>query len=75
MELIPLEQKSGNIAATGHEGDTMHVQFLDGRTYAHSPVTAEAHAALRAAPSAGSHYHQHFSARGPAKGKYQVHRV
>lgn len=53
MQMKPVA--SSNIAAIGHKGLLMHVQFKHGGTYAYHPVTADQHAKLLAAPSIGAH--------------------
>ena len=52
MKLEPVT--STNVYATHHNGDTMHIRFLSGETFAYSPMTAEDHAKLREAHSIGA---------------------
>ena len=60
MSNIPNMQSvsSSNIDAVGHDADAneLHVRFYSGAHYIYSGVDAEAHAALVAAPSIGSHF-------------------
>ena len=51
MKMHPVE--SSNVAAIGHENETMHVQFRHGGTYAYQGVTAEGFKKLSEAPSIG----------------------
>ena len=53
MDMTPV--KSSNIAAVGHEGDTLHVQFKNGKTYAYEGVSADKHQALMTAESPTKH--------------------
>lgn len=52
--------KSSNIASVGYdaESETLHVQFLNGSSYAYKGVPAHEFAALKAAPSVGAHLHK-----------------
>lgn len=57
--------KSSNVEAIGHDPDTntLHVRFKGGDLYHYHDVDAEKFAALKAAPSVGSHLHQHIKAK------------
>lgn len=68
MNLVPVQ--SSNIEAIGHdpETSTMEVKFRSGGSYTYPGVTEAEHAAFLAAPSLGSHFHQHFKRR-PANRK------
>jgi hypothetical protein len=57
---------SSNIAATGHDPDsnTLYVKFHSGSVYSYPGVGAHEHAAMRAAPSVGKHFHQFIKHRG-----------
>ena len=61
MEMVAVEGSS-NIAAIGYLPDVclMRVRFRDGAQYDHLNVSAQAHAALMAAPSKGKHLREHF---------------
>jgi len=52
MKLQPVE--STNVFATAHDGDTMHVMYLNGGLYAYAPTTAADHQKLREAHSIGA---------------------
>lgn len=59
MQMQPVE--SSQIEAIGHdpESNTLRVRFKSGGEYEYADVPAEAHQALMAAPSVGSHFHKH----------------
>ena len=52
--------ESSNIKAIGHEGDVLHIQFKNGKTYSYAGVTPEKHADLLAAESATKHFNAHI---------------
>lgn len=52
MNLIPVE--SSNIAALGHMGDKMHVEFKTGARYEYDNVSQELFASILNAESIGS---------------------
>lgn len=47
---------SSSIASIGHEGDTLEIEFTNGRIYRHAGVPREQFEALRNAESIGTHY-------------------
>lgn len=47
---------SSSIASIGHDGDTLEVEFTNGRIYRHAGVAREHFEALRNAESIGQHY-------------------
>ncbi len=53
---------SSNIAAVGYdaENQTVHVQFLNGSTYAYKGVPEHEFENLRTAPSVGSYLNRNF---------------
>lgn len=50
--------KSSNIHAIGYDGEAkrLYIAFKNGKTWKYHDVEPEDHAALRAAPSIGSHF-------------------
>lgn len=60
MQLKPVT--SSNIKAVGYDPSSkaLHVQFKSGQTHRYDDVSPEKHAALMAADSVGSHFHQHI---------------
>jgi len=48
--------KSQVIQEVGHEGDILHVKFMNGQTYAYKPVSAEEYQELITAGSVGAHF-------------------
>lgn len=58
MQLTPIENSS-NVKAVGWEAGTLRVVYHDGKQY-EAPCDVGAFGALMAAPSKGSHIHQHF---------------
>ena len=58
MKMQPVE--SSTITAIGHEGSTLEIHFKSGGRYQYDPVPAAVHAALIAAKSIGSYFHQHI---------------
>lgn len=63
--MSPVE--SSNMAAVGYDApsQTLHVQFKGGSHYTHAGVSPEAHAALMAAESKGSHYSKNIKGKFP----------
>lgn len=51
---------SSQIAAIGHDGKTLTIQFNKGGVYEYANVTPEDYAALMAAESVGSHFSKKF---------------
>ena len=49
---------SSNIAAVGHDGDALWVQFKGGGLYRYPDASADHHKAMVAAQSPGSYFHQ-----------------
>jgi hypothetical protein len=49
---------SSNIAAVGHDGSALYVQFQNGGLYRYPSVGADHHAALLSASSPGQYFHQ-----------------
>lgn len=62
---IPLSPaKSSQIAAVGHQGDTLAVQFKSGGAiYHYKGVTAETFAAMQKAESIGKHFGAHIRSK------------
>ena len=62
MPSIPPMQpiQSSNIAAAGHDGEALYVQFRNGGTYRYQTAGPELHAALLIAASPGAYFHQHI---------------
>jgi hypothetical protein len=60
MEFVKVE--SSNIETVAYVADCqlMRVRYKDGTQYDHLNVSAQAHAALMAAPSKGKHLREHF---------------
>lgn len=60
---------SSNITHIGYDEPSreLHVTFSSGKTYAHSDVSAQAHADLMAAGSKGSHYSAHIRGKYPSR--------
>lgn len=56
-ELTPL--KSSNIAAVGHDGEALYVQFRSGKTYSYPGVDAAHFRAMIETDSPGSYFHKH----------------
>ncbi len=50
---------SSNIAAVGHDGDALYVQFTNGTTYRYPGAPAEHHEGLTKTDSPGRYFH-HF---------------
>jgi len=64
--MVPLKPvNTSNIEAIGHDpaSNTLAVRFKGGSVYHYDNVPAEKHAALMAAPSIGSHFHQQIKSR------------
>lgn len=57
--------KSSNIQAVGYDlaTHTLDVHFKNGTRFRYARVPAEVHAALMAAESLGSYFHQHIRSR------------
>lgn len=60
MQRSPVQ--SSNIVSVGHDpnSNTLEVEFKGGSVYTYHDVDADKHAALMAAESVGSHFHQHI---------------
>ena len=56
--MLPVQ--SSNIAAVGHDGQALYVQFRNGGTYRYGTVGIDVHAALLASKSPGAYFHQHI---------------
>ena len=65
VEMAPV--KSSNLKAVGYDAAAreLHVEFANGGRYVHHDVPADVHAALMAAESKGSHFHQHVRGKFP----------
>lgn len=50
--------KSSNIAAAGHDGESLWIKFLNGTLYRYPTAGADLHKGLLAAESAGQYFHQ-----------------
>ncbi len=63
VEMVPVA--SSNVKAVGYDPEEreLHVHFHSGGRYVYEGVSHEAHRALLAAPSVGSHLHQHIKGR------------
>lgn len=57
--------KSSNIAAIGHEGETLAVQFNSGALYEYSGVPESVFKALKAAASIGAFFNQNIKSAYP----------
>ena len=51
--------KSGNIAAVGHDGKSLHVEFTNGSKYRYDGVPSTVARDLRSAKSVGQHFMVH----------------
>jgi KTSC domain len=51
---------SSNIAAVGHEGDTLYVKFKSGPTWKYTPVNAATYDEMLAAHSIGGYFARHI---------------
>lgn len=61
------ELKSKMFSAVSHSGDTLTVTLHNGSVYHHDGVSAELHAAMMAAPSAGAFYNAQVKKNHPAR--------
>jgi len=52
--------RSSSIAAIGHDGKAMHVQFSTGETYRYPTASQKDAQALMQAPSIGKHFLAHI---------------
>lgn len=57
--LTPIKASS-NIAAVGHDGSALYVQFHGGGLYRYPTAGADLHQAFLAAESAGKYFHQNI---------------
>jgi hypothetical protein len=64
-ELTPV--KSSNIAAVGHQGDTLFVKFKSGPTWKYMGVNTATHTEMMAAESIGSYFSKHIKNNHPAE--------
>lgn len=55
--------KSSSIAAIGHDGKSLHVQFVSGDTYRYDGVRESDFNALRSARSIGGHFAKNISSK------------
>lgn len=67
MDLIPVS--SSNIAAVGHEGDTLTIQFRNGTTWQYRGVPPLVYQSLMSSESRGKFFAQHIR---PAYGGEKV---
>jgi hypothetical protein len=65
MEMKPVT--SSNIAAIGHDGNALHVQFKSGAgaTHKYIGVPPELHEAMLTAPSVGKFFHKNIKGQYP----------
>jgi hypothetical protein len=57
----PLQSiQSSNIAAVGHDGKALYVQFRNGGTYRYQTAGPELHAAMLVDKSAGRYFYQYI---------------
>lgn len=61
MRMVPL--RSSNLAAAGHEGDVLEIEFTDGGLYRYFGVPGSIFRGLIAAPSAGRYFHSRIKER------------
>lgn len=55
--------KSGHLAAVGHDGNHLTVEFKDGSRYLYRDIPAKTHLAMMAAPSVGEYFATHIRKR------------
>ncbi len=67
MRMMPL--RSSNLAAAGHEDETLEIEFTDGGLYRYFGVPDPVFQGLLAAPSAGRYFHNQI------KGRYRFQRL
>jgi len=65
--MVPL--RSSNLAAAGHEGEVLEIEFHDGGLYRYFGVPDPVFRGLLAAPSAGRYFHRRI------KGRYRFQRL
>ena len=61
-EMTPVTNSS-NIAAIGHDGEALWVEFASGGTYSYPGVPVATMLALQSAPSPGSFFFRHIKKR------------
>lgn len=67
MRMVRL--RSSNLAAAGHEGTVLEIEFTDGGLYRYLGVPESVFQGLLAAPSAGRFFHKWI------KGRYRFQRL
>ena len=67
MSIVMHKVASTNIAAIGHEGSTMVVQFHNGSVFHYAGVNQVKFDAVRSAKSVGSAFHKHVKAHHAGK--------
>lgn len=55
--------QSSNIAAVGHDGEALLVQFRNGATYRYPTAEASHVEAMKSAESPGSYFHLHVKSK------------
>ena len=58
---------SSNIAAVGHDGTSLWIQFKNATLYRYPTAGADLHAAMVAAKSPGQYFHEHIKSKHKGK--------